>query len=232
MQSITVDTRSGAQIDIDVCVPCSVLWFDNAESAQLAPSAVVELFKIVNSTSETPRLPLASSLSCPRCRTKLSLTHDLCKAGRISYHRCPTHGRLTPFYQFLKEKQFIRLLTPREIGQLRVEVKQIKCSGCGGAIHLEKDTACSYCGSAIAVLDADAVSKAMEIWAAAAERRCSSSPEEVSEAAFRLAAAHTKLADKNNMSLPEVLFGNVTNADLLSTGIATLGGLFRLFDRR
>ena len=230
MQTIAVDSRSVGRIDIDVCVQCLVIWFDNAESAQLAPNAVVELFKIVNSCSDKPRLPLANVLPCPRCKVRLNLTHDICKAGRISYYRCPAHGRLTPFFHFLREKQFIRQLTPMEISQLRVEVKQIKCSGCGGAINLEKDTACSYCGAAIAVLDADAVSKAMEVWAAAAERRRNSSPAEISEATLRLAAAHAKLAEKESRSLPDALFGNAANADLVSTCIATLGGLFALLD--
>ena len=88
-----------------------------------------------------------------------------------------------------------------EISQLRIDVKQIKCSGCGGAINLEKDTACSYCGAAIAVLDADAVSKAMEVWAAAAERRRNSTPAEISEATLRLAAAHAKLSEKPDSEL-------------------------------
>lgn len=230
MQTITVESRSVGPIDIDVCVQCFVIWFDNAESAQLAPSAVVELFKIANAGSDKPRLPLASALPCPRCRGKLSLTHDICKAGRISYYRCPTHGRLTPFYQFLKEKQFIRQLSRLEVQQLRVEVKQIKCSGCGGAIDLEKDTACSYCGAAIAVLDADAVTKAMGLWAAAAEGRRHSSPEEVSEAALRLAAAHDTLSEKRSSALQNTLFVNAANADLVSSCIATLGGLFALLD--
>jgi hypothetical protein len=39
------------------------------------------------------------------------------KAGRFSYWRCPDeHGRLTPFFQFLREKQFVRSLTPAELG--------------------------------------------------------------------------------------------------------------------
>ena len=230
MQTIAVDSRTAAPIDIDVCTQCSVIWFDHAESAQLAPSAVVELFKIVNAGSDKPRLPLASVLPCPRCKVRLKLTHDICKAGRISYHRCQTHGRLTRFYQFLMEKKFIRHLSPVEIKQLRVDVKQIKCSGCGGAINLEQDTACSYCGAAIAVLDADAVTKAMQVWATAAERRRNSSPAEISEAAFRLAAAHSKLAEMQSHSRPDGLFGHSSNADLLSACIATLGGLFALLD--
>lgn len=230
MQTIAVDSRSVGQIDIDFCVQCFVIWFDKTESVQLAPSAVVELFKIVNACSDKPRLPLASALPCPRCRAKLQLTHDIGKTGRFSYYRCEAHGRLTPFYQFLKEKHFIRLLTPLEITRLRVDVKQIKCSGCGGAINLETDTACSYCGSAIAVLDADAVSKAMEIWATAAERRRNSSPAEISEATLRLAAAHSRLSETQSRSLPDALFGNMANVDLVSTCIATLGGLFALLD--
>jgi Zn ribbon nucleic-acid-binding protein len=230
MQTIAVDSRSVGPIDIDVCVQCFVIWFDNAESAQLAPNAVVELFKIVNACSDKPRLPLGSVLPCPRCRGRLNLTHDICKAGRISYYRCQEHGRLTPFFHFLREKQFIRQLTPLEIGKLRAEVKQIKCSGCGGAINLEKDTACSYCGAAIAVLDADAVSKAMQLWATAAERRRNSGPVEISEATLRLAAAHSKLSEGGSRSVPDALFGNAANADLISTCIATLGGLFALLD--
>lgn len=230
MQAITVESRSVGQLDIDVCVQCSVIWFDNAESPQLAPGAVVELFKIVNSSSDKPRLSLANALPCPRCKVQLKLTHDICKAGRISYYRCPAHGRLTPFYHFLKEKQFIRQLTPVEIGRLRADAKQIKCSGCGGAINLEKDTACSYCGAAIAVLDADAVTKAMEVWSAAAERRRNSSPEEIAEAALRLAAAREKLSEKQSRSLPAVLVRNAADTDLVSTCIVALGGLFALLD--
>lgn len=232
MRTISVDKRSGGRVEIDVCVPCSVIWFDQAESAQLAPSAVVELFKVVNATSDTARLPLSRVLPCPRCKMRLELTHDICKSGRISYYRCQTHGRLTPFYQFLREKQFIRQLTPIEIGQLRADVKQIKCSGCGGSINLDRDTACSYCGAAIAILDADAVTKAMEVWAAASERRRNSSPEEIAEATLRLASAHSKLADRQSQSLPHILLGNTANSDLLTTCIATLGGLFALLDDR
>jgi hypothetical protein len=230
MQTIVVESRSVGPIDIDVCVQCFVIWFDNAESAQLAPNAVVELFKIVNASSDKPRLPLAQALPCPRCHMKLHLTHDIAKAGRFSYYRCPSHGRLTPFYQFLKEKQFIRQLSPMEIKQLRVDVKQIKCSGCGGAINLETDTACSYCGAAIAILDADAVTKAMGVWAAAAEERRHSSPAEISEATLRIAAAHDKLSMLHSQSLSQALLNNVANADLVSVCIGTLGGLFALLD--
>lgn len=228
MQLLSVECRPSGHLDIDICVQCCVIWFDNTESTKLAPSAVVELFKIVNASADAPRLPLASALPCPRCRVKLNLTQDICKTGRISYYRCATHGRLTPFYQFLKEKQFIRQLTPIEIGRLRADVRQIKCSGCGGSIDLASDTACSYCGAAIAVLDADAVTNAMEVWATAAERRRNSSPAEISEATLQLAAAHEKIKQMENQSRRDAMLGNGSNADLVHVCIASLGGLFAL----
>ena len=50
-------------------------------------------------------------LPCPRCETVLTLTQDLQHTTRFSYYRCRYgHGRLTPFFQFLREKNFIRPL--------------------------------------------------------------------------------------------------------------------------
>ena len=68
------------------------------------------------------------------------LTHDICKSGPLSYYRCPQdNGRLTPFFQFLREKQFLRVLTAAELASVRV--KQLQCSNCGAPIDLERSTA-------------------------------------------------------------------------------------------
>jgi hypothetical protein len=86
-------------------------------------------------------------------------------------HRCVQgHGRASSFTQFLQEKNFIRSLNAVEIKSLSAKVKQIRCSSCGGPIDLEKDTACSHCGSAISVLDHDAVEKALESYRAKGQR--------------------------------------------------------------
>jgi len=90
------------------------------------------------------------------------LTHDLEHTTRFTYYRCDAgHGRFTPFVQFLREKEFVRSLTPAEVERLRVTVREVRCTACGGAIDLGRDAACPYCGSPIALLDADAMQRTL-----------------------------------------------------------------------
>ncbi len=162
MERVTLASHMGTTVEIDVCWPCRVIWFDNLESASLSPGSVIELFKRIHMARDGNRNFLKSVTGCPICATTLKNTSDLGKSGRFSYARCENcHGRLISFVQFLREKSFIRSLQPHEISALSVTVKQIRCSSCGGPINLESDKACTHCGAAISVLDEVAVEKAL-----------------------------------------------------------------------
>lgn len=172
MRSLTLARYDGATLTIDLCTHCYVIWFDHGESTQLAPAAVIELFKEIHAHRSDQRNPLPQALACPRCHGPLALTHDIGKAGPLTYYRCQHDlGRLTPFFQFLREKQFVRSLTPAELHHVQAEIKQVQCPSCGAPVDLEHSTACTYCGAPIAVLDADAVQAAMHTWADAEARR-------------------------------------------------------------
>jgi DNA-directed RNA polymerase subunit RPC12/RpoP len=111
-------------------------------------------------------------LACPRCRSRLILTHDLQHATRFTYFRCEFgHGHLTPFFQFLLEKNFVRPVTGAELADLKAKVKTIQCSNCGAPLDLQRDNACRYCGTPISVLDPDAVAKTVQVLADAQTRR-------------------------------------------------------------
>ena len=100
------------------------------------------------------------------------MTHDLSKAGPFSYYRCPGgEGRYTPFFQFLREKQFVRTLTPVELQRVRAQVRQIRCSECGAPIDLEHDSQCRYCHAPVSFLDPDAVQNALKMWSDVDGRR-------------------------------------------------------------
>ena len=149
-------------IDLDVCFDCHAIWFDQLESAQLTPGAVLELFKAIRDHHDRPARPLGERLACPKCRARLALTNDLQRTNRISYYRCPQgHGRLTTFIQFLREKNFVRDLSKPEIAELQAKVTQVRCSSCGGPVDLKKEAACGYCRAPIAILDADAVKRTL-----------------------------------------------------------------------
>jgi len=121
---------------------------------------VLELFRVIHKHHDQPPRPLGDSLGCPACRSRLALTHDMQRSNRISYYRCTfAHGRLTTFFQFLREKQFVRDLTRPEIETLRASVKQVRCSSCGAPVDLGRDPSCGYCRAPISILDADSVRK-------------------------------------------------------------------------
>ena len=151
--------RGLVSVELDLCFDCQGIWFDNLESAQLTPGAILELFQAIREreAAAAPK-PLAEPCHCAVCRKPLLLTHDFHKTTRISYLRCVEgHGRFTPFVQFLREKEFVRPLTPGEMSSLRAVVAQVRCSSCGAPIDLARDVQCTYCHAPIEVLDGDAV---------------------------------------------------------------------------
>ena len=162
MESVAHTSHMGTRVEIDVCGPCHVIWFDSMESASLSPGSVIELFKRIHAARGGARNTIKTVIGCPLCATTLNSVTDLAKGGRFTYLRCVSgHGRLTSYVQFLREKNFIRSLQPHEIAALSVKIKQIRCSSCGGPISLESDKACTHCGAAISVLDEAAVEKAL-----------------------------------------------------------------------
>ena len=105
MRNEAFERKYGGEVAIDLCFDCKQIWFDEFKSAQIAPGGLIKLFKLINEYQDIASHPMAESLNCPRCRSHLVLTHDLERSNRLLYYRCQKdHGRLTAFYQFLREK--------------------------------------------------------------------------------------------------------------------------------
>lgn len=233
MTKRALPNHDAGQVCLDLCYPCHAIWFDRNESVQLAPRAVIELFRDIHARQGELRRALPERFGCPRCRAPLALTHDLTKAGRFSYWRCPDeHGRLTPFFQFLREKQFVRSLTPAELGRVRAELKIVRCSSCGAPIDLQRDTACGFCKAPLAILDADAVEKALREWSQAEKRRPALNRASVAQAVFDMRAARSRAnRDAKRWSHGETALDvAVTGADLFDLAIEGLGDLLGAVD--
>lgn len=171
MQPLRLPRKPLGEVAVDFCAPCQALWFDTLESAQLTPGATLTLFDTIRKSTPAGR-PLPSRLVCPRCTKPLALAHDLQHTTRFTYYRCPNgHGRFTPFVQFLREKNFIRPLSPAELVRLRQLIRIVQCSSCGAPVDLEKDAACPYCRAPIAILDPEAVRATVHALEAAEARR-------------------------------------------------------------
>ena len=144
----------GREVEIDICVSCQAIWFDARENLQLTPGATLGLFRLIGETVARPAVENRDIAKCPRCHAQLRRTQDIQRNTRFEYFRCPNdHGRLITFFDFLKEKDFVKPLTPQQIAELRRNVQTINCSNCGAPIDLAKQSDCTHCGSPLSMLD-------------------------------------------------------------------------------
>lgn len=152
MERLTVDAVLGATVDVDVCTQCRAFWFEPFETLHLTPASTLRLFKLIAESTAGGSFPTTSA--CPACGAALVLTHDRQRNTPFTYWRCDAgHGRFTPFVDFLREKDFIKPLSPQQITELRQTVQTIHCANCGAPVDLAHDSACAHCGAALSMLD-------------------------------------------------------------------------------
>jgi hypothetical protein len=154
MTAQTYEGRLGRSVALDLCLECQFLWFDHGESLQLSPASTLRLFRLIGEHGARKRGPSSNELRCPRCGTRLGLAHDRQRNTSFQYWRCPDrHGRLTTFFDFLREKDFIRPLSPAQVEELRRNVQTVNCSNCGAPVDLARGSVCGHCGSPLSMLD-------------------------------------------------------------------------------
>ena len=161
MPQVVLQGVLGADVVVDVCRSCRAFWFDPYETLHLTPAATIELFRLMAEGAGGGG-PFPAESHCPKCGSRLLLTHDRQRNTPFVYWRCDQgHGRFTPFVEFLKEKDFVRQLTPHQLAELRRMIGVIHCSGCGAPIDLAHDTVCGHCGAAISMLDVQRLAEAV-----------------------------------------------------------------------
>ena len=141
-------------LTIDLCSTCQGFWFDKYESLKLSAGSTLKLMKWIAEHPASGQVVLTNAMQCPRCSATLRSTNDMTRNTRFSYWRCPQdHGRFIRFFEFLKEKNFIRPLSAEQIAEMRLSIQSVHCSSCGAPIDLAMTSACTHCGAAISMLD-------------------------------------------------------------------------------
>jgi hypothetical protein len=154
MQEESFMDRLNRPVVIDICHPCQAFWFDTRESVSLTPGSTLALFKIIGDKTGKPGPAGTDTPRCPRCREKLKETNDLQKTTRFRYLACPKgEGRFISFFDFLREKEFVKPMTARQIAELREQVQTVNCSNCGAPVDVEQGAACKHCGSPLSMFD-------------------------------------------------------------------------------
>jgi uncharacterized protein YbaR (Trm112 family) len=177
MQTRRFDAHYERAVDLDLCHGCGLIWFDARESIALTPGAVLRLFAALDQHRDQ-RHPLAgSAMHCPRCRRLLQATVDRQRATLFSYWWCPgDDGRLTTFFDFLREKNFVRPLSPERLAELRRYTPTVNCSACGAPVDLARESACPHCRAPLSMLDPDQVHAVVRELQEAEQRRTTVDP--------------------------------------------------------
>jgi len=158
MASETLSGHLGTPLTIDLCLSCQAFWFDARESLQLSPRSTLTLFRLIGEhvgarPSAAGTAPGVSAV-CPHCGIRLRPTQDRQRNTTFRYERCPNdHGRFTAFYDFLREKDFIRPLSADQVDELRQHVQAVNCANCGASVDLTTRSTCAHCASALTMLD-------------------------------------------------------------------------------
>jgi hypothetical protein len=172
MTALSLDGHSGAAISIDVCSQCQAFWFDRYESLKLSPASTLRLFALIGERAAGSRAAVPDVTRCPRCRSRLLLACDRQRATAFRYWRCShEHGRFITFFDFLREKDFIRPLSPQQLNELRQNLHTLNCSNCGAPIDLASTSSCAQCGSPISMLDMEQAGRLIAQLRTAAEPR-------------------------------------------------------------
>ncbi|MCK9387681.1 MAG: zf-TFIIB domain-containing protein [Sulfuritalea sp.] len=202
------------EVELDLCFACQGIWFDEYESLQLAPTGIIELFKLIHEHRDDQRLPLANHLRCPRCNERLIRSQDRVKSGLFNYQRCGQHGRFINFAQFMIEKGFVRQLTGAEIKEIGARIGVVRCTGCGAPVDIRKDSACTHCRAPIAILDPQAVEAALTSYQRVAMKQAAPEPALLAEAILLSERERNQRQRERGRGL------NADIGDLLQDGVA------------
>jgi hypothetical protein len=207
-------------VELEICFGCQAIWFDQYESSQLTPGGVLELFGAIHEHRSSQLRPLAELLRCPACHKRLELTQDIQRSNRITYYRCADgHGRFTTFFQFLREKNFVRSLTVAEVNQLKAHVAQVRCSSCGAPVNLERDAQCGYCRAPISILDAEAVKQTIAELSEEERRRKRVDPAAAIDALLAGKRFERKMARIEGTSRLPDMWGSTNVVDLVGEAL-------------
>jgi len=229
MEGLSLDGHLGRKVAVDLCGRCQVLWFDKYESLQLSASSVLQLFHVIGQASALPaearsaKVGVKSGQSglakCPRCDRRLRVMHDMQRSARFEYRGCPeNHGRLITFFNFLREKNFIKPLSPAQIEDLRSKVRTINCSNCGASVDLAHGIACSHCGSPLSMLD---LNQAEDLIAKL--RQAGSGPQPVEHVPPADAASRRSEAGFGRFAEAPGWYEQASTAGLVAAAIAAFG---------
>lgn len=162
LQPLQLAGHYGRQVEIDLCEPCHLLWFDTVETARLAGPGLLALIGRMAAAHALAHRPLSESPPCPHCRQATRTVHNRSRWGLSLQLECPQgHGAWQSFAQFLGEKGLLRPMSLADRHRALQSPQGLCCVNCGGALTAG-DGPCPFCGSVPALVDVARLAHALD----------------------------------------------------------------------
>ena len=165
MQSLRLAGHYEVPIDIDLCLPCHLVWFDHDESQRLSAAGLLRLLERIAASHAVQANGVRPHLDCPTCARSMKLVHNLTLAGRSLQYNCPGgHGKAQTFALYLAEKGVLRPVLVRDVNRLaQSDDGGLECINCGADVpgsisgQASDHAQCGYCNTPLYLLDVDAL---------------------------------------------------------------------------
>jgi ribosomal protein S26 len=162
MRPIVLPGHYGRTVELDMCEPCHLVWFDQTETARLSGPALLDLIGAMAGAQKLPHEPLHPTVGCARCGGALKTVHNRSRWGQSLQLECRSgHGAFQSFAEFLQEKGLLRPMSRLDRLQLLKSPGHIDCVNCGANVGAD-DAQCSYCQSTPSLLDVARLARALD----------------------------------------------------------------------
>jgi len=162
LQVLALQGHYGRSVEIDLCPPCHLVWFDVVESARLAGPGLLALIGAMAQAQRQPHLALKPDLRCLHCTAPVKTVHNRTRWGRSLQLECPQrHGAWQTFGEFLNEKGLLRPASSADRARALAAPGGWHCINCGGGLRAQDET-CSWCGSVPALVDVARLARALD----------------------------------------------------------------------
>lgn len=157
-----LDGHYGTRVEIDVCTPCHLLWFDTLESVRMSPTGLLDLIGVMAGAQGIAHRPLSPQPRCPRCGGLLKTVRNRSRFGPTLQIECTAgHGFAQTFAQWLSEKGLWRELSSADRARLRaIDGGVLHCLNCGGP--LGDEPRCRWCTTPPGVIDIARLARAVD----------------------------------------------------------------------
>jgi Zn-finger nucleic acid-binding protein len=164
MNRLSLAGHYGRPVDIDLCEPCHLLWFDSLEASRLQGPSMIRVVAAMAAAHRQPHHLLRPDVRCPRCAGALKRVVNRSRFGTAEQLECLRgHGTWSSFAQWLAERGLLRPLGSSD----RVLLQDVPgggrgCVNCGAPDATVATPVCAHCGSQFGVFDLARLAAAMD----------------------------------------------------------------------